>query len=199
MSCVNKANVIELKLRDVSQLFNSMDPSPFHEKDLDHDAEEFIVSWAMEFPLHEPIDLVLHLEDPPRQSDPQQKVADAIHHFFTYQAELKRRELRELISRGRTSLIIGMAFLALSLGAGQLIVEYNTVGLGRLLQESLLIGGWVAMWRPMQIFLHDWWPVLRMRRLYQKMSGMEVNVQVRGERMVAAGDAGAGVATAAMD
>src|SRR5439155_10099296 len=48
---------IELNLRDINQLFNTMDPSPFHEKDLDHDAEEFILSWAQEFHRHEPVDL----------------------------------------------------------------------------------------------------------------------------------------------
>ena len=42
---------ISLKLRDMSQLFNSMDPSPFIEKDLDDDAEEFIVSWGRNFHL----------------------------------------------------------------------------------------------------------------------------------------------------
>ena len=36
--------LIEVKLTELNQLFNSMDPSPFHERDLDHDAEEFIVS-----------------------------------------------------------------------------------------------------------------------------------------------------------
>ena len=35
---------IEIYLDRIEQLFNSMDPSPFHEKDLDRDAEEFIVS-----------------------------------------------------------------------------------------------------------------------------------------------------------
>ena len=53
---------IELKLRDVGQIFNSMDPSPFNEKDLDHDAEEFIVSWAHEYSLAEPVSLKIHLE-----------------------------------------------------------------------------------------------------------------------------------------
>lgn len=36
---------ISVKLRDINQLFNSMDPSPFIEKDLDDKAEEFIVGW----------------------------------------------------------------------------------------------------------------------------------------------------------
>jgi hypothetical protein len=30
--------LIEVKVTDVNQLFNSMDPSPFHERDLDHEA-----------------------------------------------------------------------------------------------------------------------------------------------------------------
>ncbi len=44
-------HTISLKLRDMNQLFNSMDPSPFIEKDLDDDAEEFIVSWAQNSPI----------------------------------------------------------------------------------------------------------------------------------------------------
>jgi hypothetical protein len=40
---------IEIYLENLEQFFNSMDPSPFHEKDLDDNAEEFIISWAEEF------------------------------------------------------------------------------------------------------------------------------------------------------
>jgi hypothetical protein len=46
-----------------------------------------------------------------------------------------------------------------------------------LAQESLTIGGWVAMWRPMEIFLYEWWPIRRTGRLYQKMSRMHVEVK----------------------
>jgi hypothetical protein len=38
-----------------------MDSSPFHEKDLDADLEEVIVSWTTEYPLRDPIRLVVHL------------------------------------------------------------------------------------------------------------------------------------------
>jgi hypothetical protein len=53
---------IEIHLNELSQLFNSMDPSPFHEKDLDDDAEEFIVSWAQEYPVRDPIILLIFSE-----------------------------------------------------------------------------------------------------------------------------------------
>jgi len=53
-----RVNTIEVKLQEFEQLFNTIDPSPFHEKDLDHDLEEFIESWAKEYPLHEPLRLL---------------------------------------------------------------------------------------------------------------------------------------------
>ena len=45
-----------------------------------------------------------------------------------------------------------------------------------LLRESLMIGGWVAMWRPLEIFLYDWWPILRERRVYDRLSRITVNI-----------------------
>ena len=61
------AHTISLKLRDMGQLFNSMDPSPFIEKDLDDDAEEFIVSWAQEFPPNAPLKLRVYLDQWPAE------------------------------------------------------------------------------------------------------------------------------------
>jgi len=60
---------IEIFVDRIEQLFNSMDPSPFHEKDLDHDAEEFIVSWAQEYHLREPLILRIHVSDYPAEAD----------------------------------------------------------------------------------------------------------------------------------
>jgi hypothetical protein len=173
----HKVHTIEVNIRDLSQLFNSMDPSPFHEKDLDHDAEQFIVSWANEFPLNEPIELVIHVEEGAVNPEAQAVVSNAIHNFFAYQSKLKRRELRTLIARGRTSLMIGLLCLAVSVAAGQLLHKVDATGLSALLRESLLIGGWVAMWRPMQIFLHDWWPIRNERKLFDKLSEMEVRLR----------------------
>jgi hypothetical protein len=46
-----------------------------------------------------------------------------------------------------------------------------------LARESLTIGGWVAMWRPMQIFLYDWWPLLRVGHIYEKLSRVPVELR----------------------
>jgi len=47
---------------------------------------------------------------------------------------------------------------------------------GRFLHESIVIGAWVALWRPLEIFLYDWWPILGEARLYDRLSAMEVQV-----------------------
>jgi hypothetical protein len=170
---------IEVFVDKIDQLFNSMDPSPFPEKDLDADAEEFIVSWAQEFPRRDPVALVVDANQLPAHGDTQHVVETAVHNYFAYRAKLKRLELRHLLKEGRTSLIIGLAFLAACMLTSQLL-RRQAGTLPIVLREGLIIAGWVAMWRPMQIFLYEWWPLLRRRRLYQKLSRMHVQVRKRG-------------------
>ena len=92
---------IEIYLNDLSQLFNSMDPSPFHEKDLDDDAEEFTVSWAQEYPVRDPIILAISLNQYPSSTDAQQLVEKAIHNHFAYKARLNRLQFKRLLWEGR--------------------------------------------------------------------------------------------------
>jgi len=156
-----------------------MDPSPFHERDLDDDAEEFIVSWAREFPRRDPVSLVVHVDQLPGHGDARHLLETAVHNYFAYRAKLNRHEFRHLLKEGRTSLIIGLAFLAACTLMSQLLRQ-RAGTLPIVLREGLIIAGWVAMWRPMEIFLYEWWPLLRRGRLYEKLSRMRVEVRKRG-------------------
>ncbi len=173
----SKTHYIELNLRDVNQLFNTMDPSPFNERDLDHDAEELIVSWARELPLPDPVVLVVHLATLPQDHDAQKMVEDPIHHYFSYRVELSQLDFRHLMQDGRKSLIIGMVFLAACLTVSNLLMGAGTGTFSTIGRESLTIAGWVAMWRPMEIYLYDWWPLRRRQRILKKLSRMAVEVR----------------------
>jgi hypothetical protein len=170
---------IELNLREVTQLFNSMDPSPFHERDLDHDAEEFIENWAQEYPLDEPVTLRVHLAVWPAD-DPTAVIRDAVHHYFAYKATLADLEFRRLMRQGRTTLLIGIVFLAACLGLSRLLMHAGDATAFALVREGLTIVGWVAMWRPIQLYLYDWWPVRRHGRICVKLSRMPVDVVRKG-------------------
>jgi hypothetical protein len=177
---------IELSLRNIDQLFNTMDPSPFHEKDLDHDAEEFILGWAEEFHRHEPLALVVHLEQGADARDAQRTVQDAIHHYFAYRARLNQLEFKRLMKQGRTSLVVGLSFLGACLLVIELVLANRLGTLPNLLAQSLTIAGWVAMWRPMEIYLYEWWPLRRRGHILGKLSTMPVEVRSRGESASAA-------------
>jgi hypothetical protein len=166
---------IELRVQELAQLFNSMDPTPFHHKDLDRDAEEFIESWALEFPQDSRFHIMVHLGQMPPE-DPTALVAEAIHNYFDYKSELARRAVRVLLLEGRASLMIGVGFLALCLLGAEALDRFATGTFLKVLRESLTIAGWVAMWRPMQIFLYEWWPLIRRRRIYRSLSRAQVHV-----------------------
>ena len=170
---------IELNLRDIDQLFNTMDPSPFHEKDLDHDAEEFILSWAQEFHRHEPVDLIVHLEKLPAGHDARRVVEQAVHHYFSYRARMNRLEFKRLMKQGRMSLVVGLCFLGLCLLTDKLLAGIHPGTIPNFFSQSLTIAGWVAMWRPMEIYLYEWWPLLRRGQILEKLSRMPVEVRSR--------------------
>jgi hypothetical protein len=172
---------ISLKLRDLNQLFNSMDPSPFIEKDLDDRAEEFIVSWAQEFPPDAHVMLRVHLEQWPTQDNPKELIRQAVHNHFAHRAELTHLEFSALMKQGWTSLLIGLSCLATCLIISKVLLQGEAGTWASVLQESLTIAGWVAMWRPMQIYLYDWWPLRRRGRIYEKLSHMSVEVIQQGK------------------
>ena len=168
--------MIELELRELAQLFHSMDPSPFHERDLDPKAEEFIVGWANDYPRGTPLELIVHLSQTPRDPALVPKVEPAIQGYFAALVQVTRRELRTLFSIGRASLLIGLAFLAACTVASRLVGNLGEQPFYRISAFGLEIAGWVAMWRPFEIFLYDWWPILRRLRNYERLSRMRVSV-----------------------
>ncbi len=168
---------IELRLRELNQLFDSLDPAPFHEKDLDRDAEEFIVSWAREYAPDTPLVFRLHLPADQRRFDPERTVQTAIHNYFAYRSELARLEVRRTLQLGRKSLLVGLSFLVACMIARQLVRSSSPGEWLHIVEEGLLIIGWVAMWRPVELLLYDWWPLLRRKRTFDNLSRMQVEVR----------------------
>ncbi len=93
-----------------------------------------------------------------------------------------RARLRWLFRVGRVSLLIGLAFVGLTVVVGEYIASIvDTASYGRMIVDALVIGAWVALWRPMEIFLYDWWPIRAEARLYERLS--RIDVQVTGPQV----------------
>ena len=63
-----------------------------------------------------------------------------------------------------------------SASAGCQLLLANGGALPGILAEGLLIAGGVAMRRPIEIFLYDWWPIRQSAQMYGKLANVPVDV-----------------------
>lgn len=168
--------VIELRIGELRQLFNAIDPSPFRERDLDQNAAAFIVGWARDMPRKARLAMLVYVDRPVAPHECA-VVRDVVRAFFSHRANGARQRLRQLLRIGRTSLLIGLMLLGASIGFGSFVAStLSGRPIAEILRESLLIGGWVAMWRPLETFLYDWWPIRGEAALFDRLSTMPVRV-----------------------
>jgi hypothetical protein len=164
-------NLIEIRVKDIAQLFHTLDPFPFREKDLAYEAEDYIVSWAREMPGNRPFRIIVYIPDNELQKKASQDLAEALNRYFAGRAVVIQRDLNELFRIGRRSLAIGASILAACFLLAHLVGSHLAENpFSRLAEESFLIFGWVANWRPLEIFLYDWWPLAHRRNLHNRLA-----------------------------
>ena len=161
---------IELRIQELAQLFHTLDPFPFRERDLDATVEEYVVGWAGELPPAQAIVIMVHLPKEEEDRKEAGHIGDAIRRYFAYRADVAGWELRDLFRNGRSAFAIGLTVLAVCIIAGQIVEDVLPAAYAhRFFDEGLIILGSVANWRPLEIFLYDWWPLVRQRKLYRRL------------------------------
>ena len=145
---------IDVHVGEIRQLFNSMDPSPFRERDLDPKAEAYIIDSARELSRNAPLVLTVSLSGGASAAEDLAALPQAVHEYFAQRGVATRTGLRRMLRIGKW------------------------VGVGSVLHESFIIGAWVALWRPLEILLYDWWPILADARLFDRLAAMAVEVHV---------------------
>jgi hypothetical protein len=169
--------VLDLYVVELAHLFDAMDLAPLRERDIDPKTDAFIVEWAQELPTEQSLHLVIHLGHPSAMGQDADLVAEAVHAYYGQRAHVTRRGLKKLFRVGRISLLIGVLFVGTATVIGEaLIALMSRERAATLIQDSLVIGAWVALWRPMEIFLYDWWPIRAEARLFERLSKLDVRV-----------------------
>jgi hypothetical protein len=168
---------IELTVRDVRRLFDNRDPAPYRERDLDEGAVEYVMGAVEEIPRHLPLSLVVTIDAPPDPLLPDDVVADAIRSHFAHVRRQVARRLRQHVRRGRLALGIGFLALVVCLTLAQGVATLPGGYLRDVVREGLVIAGWVAMWRPLEGLLYDWWPLVEERRQVDRV--LEAPIAIR--------------------
>jgi hypothetical protein len=167
---------IDIRLAALAELFNKLDPSPLVGRDIDDRVEEFIVATAGDAPAHAPLELVI-TSPAPADDRLREEAGAAVRAYFAYLRESQRARVRRLLREGRAALALGLAFLAVCIGLGQAAASLAREPWSEILREGLLIIGWVANWRPVEIFLYDWRPMRARAGLYDRLSRMRVELR----------------------
>jgi hypothetical protein len=171
-------DAITVRAGHLGGLFHSFDPAPFRERELDAEAEKYIMGLAAERPRSEPLSITVQLPKAQGEADIAQILREAICNHFDYRADQATRELKELFQEGWRALLIGIPILSASLVAGHMLGRDAAPSSTQwLISESLLILGWVANWRPLEIFLYGWGPIIRRRALYRRLAAARVEVR----------------------
>lgn len=155
-------------------MFNSLDPAPFWDRDLDRAAAGFIEDefrdkqsaerWLLHVHVHEGDASAAHLQQ-------------AIESYYGRMANSARLALHEHLRLGQVALVGGFAIFLLSMGARSILGHL----LGRLpavLDEGLIVLAWLALWRPAEALIYGWAPFYRNRRLFERLAGIKVVVSL---------------------
>ncbi|MCA3559876.1 MAG: hypothetical protein IOC82_02460 [Aestuariivirga sp.] len=172
--------MIEIKINSPEQILNSFDPSPFHIRDLDDRAAEYIIESAEEVGSANPLLLVIELPRSEAERGLSQDLPTALSNSFRYRATQARYQLRDLFRIGRLSLAIGLAVLGLCTLIIHLLGHSGgSSTFAQMTEQGLFILGWVALWRPLEIFLYDWWPIRKRIALLDRLSAARVEIRPR--------------------
>lgn len=94
--------------------------------------------------------------------------------LLNHLGESMARRRRSLMREGRQYLAVGIAFLFACGVAGYFALRALPPPIGLFVDQGLLIVGWVANWKPIEIFLYDWRPLRRDESLFAALGRMEI-------------------------
>lgn len=161
---------VSIHVRDLSQMFNSLDPSPFWDRDLDQNAAAFIEGEFRDRRRAERWVLHVHAQEGTASATDLQA---AMARYYERMLHSSRQQLRDQFRLGEFALAAGLVVFAIC------ITLQTTLGrLPPALDQGLIVLAWVALWRPIETLAYGWLPLYGRRRLYERLRRVHVTVRV---------------------
>ncbi len=167
---------LKIKVSSVEGLFDNQDPRDIPERNLNFEWLEYIFEVMNDKPRKIPIDLEIMVKSVGDEWD-LETLPEVLHEEFKNYDVLLRRRLKDNFRLGRSSLLIALATLAGFILLSELVHLVSTGFFQRAFEEGFLIIGWVALWRPVEILLYDWWPIVDRRRKVKRILSGKITVQ----------------------
>ena len=155
---------IDLRLASFETLFDKRDPSPFRERDLDVGLYAYLRD-SMEDLLGRAPRLVFWLEDECEVG----AVREAVHGYVSWELDRLQRARTRALRFAWTGFGVAIMAIAALMSLAALVHDNWPGLLGDALRESLVISGWVLLWRPMEVLVFDALPFHRERHVLREL------------------------------
>lgn len=166
---------IDVRVRSIEQIFDNRDPMPFLERDLDDEVAQYLTECATDIG-REPLRVAFWSET---SSLDEAAVQKAFRNHFDYELGRARRRVRASARSARNGFFIGIALMVVLRVISEVFVMQLSPGdARRILHEGLVIVSWVALWRPIDLVLYDFWPVRERRQIIEQLRDAEVSLRV---------------------
>jgi hypothetical protein len=172
---------IRISIETLGELFRRPEIDPFAGRMEREPGMDRILHAIDDLPSsHEPIEVEISVPEGAATGRTAAEMGEAIDLFCTAEIAELRREVELTRRRGLQALWVGLPFLAICLGlSGIATAMLGTTGLGNVASNSFVIIGWVALWRPAEVLLYDWWPLRHRIRLLQRLELAPVRMVLR--------------------
>lgn len=167
---------IDIRVRTMKQLFDFHDPAPFRERDLDDDVVDYVLGGLEDLGRAKAVKIAVFVAEPEPGDLPPAEIVKAFRDHFAWQRERIGHALRDHVRRAQFALLMGLAILASFLTLAELAALLGPGRVRDIVREGLVIIAWVAMWRPVEALLYDWWPHVQKRRLRDRVLAADIEV-----------------------
>jgi len=165
---------ISLTILDINELLH-LPISLYRKRTLESDAAEFIVQEAEALHRNDEINIIINLS----LSEVKYKddISPAIHKHFCYLKVLSQKKFRQTLRYGWRMLLIALVLLTVIFSLSEIALYFMPDNSAVVfIRESFIILSWVALWRPLDLLLYDWYPIKVNTDLYNRLEHCTVEV-----------------------
>ncbi len=159
---------IDIIIKDTEDILQS-----FGVNKLNREFEDYIFSLVKNYSIDKNIRLIIYTHEDNPDND---IIKASIHKHFEYKAKESKLELRQQLTQWIINMIIGVLFLVLCLILVGILEVFSYINIIKILKESLLIIGWVALWEPVSFILFGWRNIKRDKLICSKLSTIPVSI-----------------------
>jgi len=124
---------------------------------LSDDAEKAMIYSIIDRESKKPVEYIVRFPESEVTPEVEAGLPKAVKTYFTYRCEGARRDLRIILKRVKYGLIIGLGLSAVLLIFGFYLFSQHTNDVfGQVIVGSIVIFCWVALWDPIDLFLHEY-------------------------------------------